>query len=461
MMQVDGSDPAFIEQEAPERTALVVLGMHRSGTSMLARTLNLLGADLPRDLMGPSEHNFAGFWEPNDLVGIHEEMLAAAGATWHSVDGLHPVWEDRPLMALFYDRIVKSIDMNYAGSRFFVLKDPRISRFVPLIVQALRDVGATPKFIIAIRNPLEVAASLSKRDAFHENKSLLLWLDHLLAAERDTRGFSRSFVFYEDMLEDWRSQLRKVARELRIEFAGWNSAAEGAVESSIEFGLHHHVRSLDEILSGDDGLPWVRSALQAFIGLSRETGNDSLRVLDAVSLDYSAAQNAFGPILSQMGAEIAEVSGKAKESASAAQDAINERDRLRTELAAAEKRTDDLAAAPAHLEDELAKASDRLAQTEAERRGYEAEVANLIAKLSDLEARFVQTQDVSNDRFEEIRDKDLRLASQAAAISSLQAEVAQGSEIVGNIHRSNSWRVTAPLRWISRIAVGLSFRGRR
>ena len=61
------------------RTAILICGMHRTGTSALTRVLSLLGAALPRNIYPPGTGNELGHWEPRDVVKLHDEMLNAAG----------------------------------------------------------------------------------------------------------------------------------------------------------------------------------------------------------------------------------------------------------------------------------------------------------------------------------------------------------------------------------------------
>src|SRR5581483_5443085 len=89
---------------------------------------------------------------------------------------------------------------EYGDSTLFVVKDPRLCRLIPLWLAALERYGARPSFVITTRNPLEVAGSLRARNGFSATKSYLLWLRHLLDAERDSRGFPRVFTSYEQLL---------------------------------------------------------------------------------------------------------------------------------------------------------------------------------------------------------------------------------------------------------------------
>src|SRR4030095_1407423 len=65
-----------------QRHALLVLGMHRSGTSALTNLLVHLGAAPPKTLMGPNQNNPLGFWESQSLCALHDRLLNAAGSSW-------------------------------------------------------------------------------------------------------------------------------------------------------------------------------------------------------------------------------------------------------------------------------------------------------------------------------------------------------------------------------------------
>src|SRR5690349_10750018 len=76
--------------QAAGRTALLVLGMHRSGTSATAGLLVRMGAQSPASLMRPNADNPRGFWESEAFWGFHERLLHAAGDRWDSWTRFHP-----------------------------------------------------------------------------------------------------------------------------------------------------------------------------------------------------------------------------------------------------------------------------------------------------------------------------------------------------------------------------------
>ena len=132
------------QSPAPAKQAILVLGMHRSGTSALTRVLNLMGADLPKNIMGPGVGNDAGHWESSDLVVIHDDMLAAAGTSWHDWRAVNPDWITSATAESAKQRLLAVIRNDYTGSSLFAVKDPRICRFVMIWFDALRQFGAVP-----------------------------------------------------------------------------------------------------------------------------------------------------------------------------------------------------------------------------------------------------------------------------------------------------------------------------
>ena len=282
------------------RTALVVVGMHRSGTSAISRVLNLLGADMPKKLLPPRSSNPAGFWESKDVMILHDKILSGAGTSWDDPGFLPAFWDSKEYLEAYQKKFAEIIENELADSNFFVLKDPRISRFVPLTASALKKISISPKFVIAIRNPLEVAASLKKRDDFHLGKSLLLWLDHSLRAEKMTRNFPRAFVLYEEMLTDWRSSFRAVAEDLELKFPAWSTRNDVLIESFISPRLRNHSFSLEHTLLREDAAQWVKASYESLRLLAHgESISANQKKLGRIYSEFKTAQKAFGPVLAQ------------------------------------------------------------------------------------------------------------------------------------------------------------------
>src|SRR5262245_28438813 len=108
--------------------------MHRSGTSLAARALNLLGVDLGSEAglarPGPIE-NPKGFWERKAIKELNEELLASFGGSWSEPPDLEPGWEHSPALAAFRDQAKALLEEEFASSELYGWKDPRSSILLP------------------------------------------------------------------------------------------------------------------------------------------------------------------------------------------------------------------------------------------------------------------------------------------------------------------------------------------
>jgi hypothetical protein len=221
-------------------TVVLVLGMHRSGTSAVARLLNLRGAEIGHDLLQAKEDNERGFWENRTVLELHESLLRELGLRWHDLTALPPDWSQSAPARRFVARLPEVLAAQFAGAGLFVVKDPRLSRFAPLWIEALAATGVRPAFVFTVRHPDEVAASLARRDGFAVTHSQVLWLRHLVEGERATRGCARVFVHYERLLADWRGELDRIGEQLAL---SWPPAPEGfaaAADAFLAPALRHH-----------------------------------------------------------------------------------------------------------------------------------------------------------------------------------------------------------------------------
>jgi GT2 family glycosyltransferase len=211
-------------------TALVVLGMHRSGTSALTGMLHRLGVVLGEHLMPATQDNPRGYWEHADIVKVHERLMAALGWGWDDIRSLPPGFEHSELAQAAAHELRAIITRDFSTAPLWGLKDPRLCRLMPLWSSIFAAEQVAPRYVLAVRHPLDVAASLTARDAIGTARGLLLWLGHLLDAERATRGARRVIVHYEDLIGEpgWRPVADEVAGTLDIM---WPQVDATAVEA--------------------------------------------------------------------------------------------------------------------------------------------------------------------------------------------------------------------------------------
>ncbi|MCZ8062011.1 hypothetical protein [Silanimonas sp.] len=178
-------------------TALVVLGMHRSGTSAVAGALVARGAHAGNALLPSTSDNANGYFEDARLVAASDALLASAGLTWDEPGPL-----SRPIVAPEAQAAMVEVFCALRGrSTPAVVKDPRACRLVPEWSQAMAEAGLRPAYLIVLRDPREVAASLQARDGMSAYRAGRLWLEHLLEAELATRGAARVFIDFQDLVQ--------------------------------------------------------------------------------------------------------------------------------------------------------------------------------------------------------------------------------------------------------------------
>ncbi|MHC4140712.1 MAG: glycosyltransferase, partial [Planctomycetota bacterium] len=230
------------EGSPPE--ALLILGMHRSGTSALARVVNLLGAQLGSRLLDPQTGvNEQGFWEHADVVSGHEALLGDLGSAWYDIRPLPADWEQRPATERMEKRIAGLLEGDLSAHPLIAVKDPRLCRFVAPWKRMLRRAGRRAKFVLILRDPEEVVRSLHRRDGFDHATIRLMWLVYVLEAERATRDEPRSIVFYDDLLAGWETTIDRIADELELTWPATRETARPLVEQELRGDLRHHVSS--------------------------------------------------------------------------------------------------------------------------------------------------------------------------------------------------------------------------
>lgn len=218
---------------------IFVLGMHRSGTSVLARMLNLLGVDLGVDLIeAQAGVNEKGFWEHAEVVEINEALLSRLDSCWYDIRPLPESWWQGVELDDLKDRAGAFLATAFS-SDLSVIKDPRLCRLLPFWQQVAETAGWAAVVVLANRHPDEVAASLCKRDPLDESTARLLWLRYSHDAETYSRQLPRCLVDYQQLLNDWRTVAQTISDELEIQWPIDLHLAESVIDKEVDPGLRH------------------------------------------------------------------------------------------------------------------------------------------------------------------------------------------------------------------------------
>ena len=280
--------PSPISPAAPRR-AIVVLGMHRSGTSAVAGCLQRLGVDLGPRLMPATPDNLRGYYEHIDVVNLHDRLLLALGRSWDETGPFPPgEWQEGEPAKRYREEMFALLRRDFAHAPLWGLKDPRLSRLLPWWEPLWTETGSAPLFVLVRRRPSDVAASLARREGFSTGKSYLLWLQHTLEAERFTRGKPRLLVDFTAFLADWRTVLAPATALLGRPWPVSLEASSAAGGRFVEPALAH---------SATEGpVPiWVEEA-DAALRLGIAGREEEMRAgLDRLAGHLGAAESLYAP----------------------------------------------------------------------------------------------------------------------------------------------------------------------
>ncbi|WP_028578953.1 sulfotransferase family protein [Desulfogranum japonicum] len=263
-----------------KQTCLLILGMHRSGTSALTGTLNILDVYVGSDLMGGDSGNRKGYFENNVLYNINEMLLSQIGSSWqdlfYSADKLEA--------SVDKDKLKFTLEKEFRNKEIFAIKDPRIILLFPLYQKVLNELDIEIKIIIPYRNPVEVAMSLHKRNNFSFEKGFLLWCYHLLYAEKYSRNCCRVVLEYEKLLSHTEETLRYISREIGVDFITKYNERRGQVEDFLDPQLRHHDTTVTENVVSVPGV--VRKIVQRLEGFNVENVQAEFDLLMSEFVEY-------------------------------------------------------------------------------------------------------------------------------------------------------------------------------
>ncbi|NCO00672.1 MAG: hypothetical protein GW906_02400 [Epsilonproteobacteria bacterium] len=264
------------------KTCIIVLGMHRSGTSALTGVLEKLGLELGSELLPPTPENEKGYFENVKIMDLNDRILLDNNSLWSDTEYELTINEN------LFDSYVKQakdiLEEEFQYSKLFAIKDPRLCIIFPVWEEALKQLNIQIKIILPHRNPFEVAKSLKTRNGFSVEKSLLLWSKHFYHAEYFSRGYERLFVDFDTLVNDLDTQVKSIKA-----FVGLDKASLDDIGDFIESGLKHKNISYENI---KDSIPaFVREIV---LLMKEHTLNEtSYKVFDRLREELLASINIF------------------------------------------------------------------------------------------------------------------------------------------------------------------------
>lgn len=429
----------------PPRRALMVVGMHRSGTSCVARIANLLGRAMPAGLRPPRPDNPTGFWEPTALSELNERILERMGTRWDDPIPLESGWIHRHDLADSHDALKQLLEVELDRSPDLVLKDPRLCRLLPLWTEILAELDCETQVLLVTRDVRSVAASLALRDDLPAWQSELLWLDHVLGSEVASRDDVRAIVRYEDVMRDWRSAFLPVAERLSLELPDAGDERATAIEAFVSQDLDHAPP-----FSGPPGKeenPWLADTTRLLSRPGVLEDAEAQLVFDRIRDEMVAATPYLASIrnFGLREADRARAEHATNEDARRALE--TERRVLNERLLDAERDSAALGRKVDVLRGVLERSTD-LRDSLSER--VDLVTDNFIARTSEIEASLTQrvesaanAESENRARLERVEAREREIEDRLAAIENLAGRVEEDSELRRALESAESARVAA------------------
>lgn len=214
------------------KLAICIAGMHRSGTSMVARLFQSCGLYLgPEEELGFDLNNGEPHWENVKFVALNDEILGRLGGSWDNPPVLASGWERTPAIQSLASEAKKLIK-QFSRSQHWGWKDPRNSLTWPFWQRLVPNL----KTVICLRNPWEVSQSLRVRGDSIPMPLYQLWLTYgnqlLLAMSRPS-----VVTHYESYFQDPVAELQRVTNAVGMQVS---PAIIDRASADVANDLRHH-----------------------------------------------------------------------------------------------------------------------------------------------------------------------------------------------------------------------------
>lgn len=269
-----------------QRKLVIVLGPHRSGTSLGAAAIGALGANLGISALYSNEENKRGFFEHPEVVELNDRLLSHLGGSWDNPGFFGKMALSGADTARFERDAIELLGRLFQKTNFSAVKDPRICQLLPFWLSVFERCGYKRDdlyFVHMVRDPLEVALSQAtraeKNPSFYEFGRLLqegaaLWLSLTVQALQYSTSYKKLFVAYDQLLEEPQRQLDRLASFLGV---------RGCQEEIDEFVANFVDKSLHRSKPGDEARSVIDSELPEVFEVFEElTGVTQRDVIDDV-----------------------------------------------------------------------------------------------------------------------------------------------------------------------------------
>ena len=232
-------------------TCILVIGMHRSGTSLAANVLKQMGISFGTKLIPPAKDNPKGFFEDSDIVQMNKELFAGLGIDVNGLEsGLPATWQSSPVMSFFKKELKKILEEKKNESIVFGIKDPRISLLLPMYKSVLNELHIKTVLVWAQRDPVEVAISIHERNGIPISNVVerIAEYNRIIAIDFDTK--KDIVVDYDALVNDPETHITALSKELHSAGIATNALSIKEISEVVDVSLRHHDKSSAEFTLG-------------------------------------------------------------------------------------------------------------------------------------------------------------------------------------------------------------------
>ncbi|WP_318495625.1 glycosyltransferase [Photobacterium leiognathi] len=449
------SDKLSVESQAAKEI-VVVLGMHRSGTSALTKGLQGIGVSLGEKLMPAGEFNPKGHWEDIDVVSINDKLLSHYGSVWFTATQPQIDLSDK-YVQLLVQEAVSLVKRRTNEFNLWGFKDPRTSRLLIFWLEVFKCANVTPKFVYALRNPLDIARSLYKRDGINHRQGYLLWLWHTLPNLELLKSKSVCWVNYSTLISDPKIVIKKLQQQLSLDSV-LDSEIEEYCASFIESSLSHSNAQLSDLYQDGQYFEPVLNLYTALEKISKyELDFDAWLDSNDYQEIYEDFDNAFTKQWSLLAEELNQDSFRSRELLYLSNSQLgklksdfvekeHELVHINNQYIAHKEALNDLRAHVDLLNQEMVSKNNTLEAVqllldETERKLLESEGKLLESegKLLESEGKLLESEGKLSEKSQKINDSEQQNHSLQKSIVELQSSI-------DAMRNSTSWKLTAPVR---------------
>lgn len=259
-------------------SVIVVLGMHRSGTSAVARSLQVMGVDLGDKLQAQDSANAKGYWEDRDIIDLNVRMLRSLGMDWHTLAPVREHHVNQLEEQGYLQEALELLRQKLKDRPLFGFKDPRVTKLLPAWRKVFVYGGLDVRYVLAVRHPESVVRSLMRRDGFSPEKCNLLWLGHVLESLGPCgEGLLSLIVDYDRLIAAPEGELRRMSGALGLPLD--ETQLRAYVEVFIDGAMRHAINDAGDLEAGPTRPPLVKDVYATLLSIAADEVADHAAVL--------------------------------------------------------------------------------------------------------------------------------------------------------------------------------------